>query len=170
MNPSAGVYTPPRPNLGPEPLDSPSLPMSWLVVGSIFLIATAFGIHRVVRRIGRKDRPKATKSSEIVPHSAESARKNPLLDLVTQVRDSLTCEFGDGIRARTTEELAVDPRLAEALGAESHSDLLAFLEATDVARFAGSDRGDAQGFFDDWSVWAADFVEAAGARSTISGK
>ena len=170
MNSSTVVYTPPRPNLGPEAFDSPALPAFWLIAGAMLLIATAFGLYRVVRPFMRKNKPRTTSSlgnrSDALDLSPEAA----LLDLVGKVRESLAAQFGEGIRARTTEELMADPRLAESLGAEAHSDLIEFLRLTDVARFAGSDRGHSQRLLEAWSAWAVGFLDAAGARSTISGK
>lgn len=52
------------------------------------------------------------------------------------LRESLAGRFGPSWRAKTTEEIATDPRLSEALGDERTGRLLSFLAAADRAKFA----------------------------------
>jgi hypothetical protein len=55
------------------------------------------------------------------------------------VRQALAARFGPAWRAKTTEELADRPELAERLGAERTARLVALLEAADRAKFADPD-------------------------------
>ncbi|HEX8199543.1 MAG TPA: hypothetical protein VF590_03585 [Isosphaeraceae bacterium] len=83
-------------------------------------------------------------------------------------RRALMVRFGPAWGAKTTEEIAAEPELAEALGPERAEQLVRFLRAADRARFAGEPAGAAHG--PDWADWVAAFVGEAGAMSRISGK
>jgi hypothetical protein len=52
------------------------------------------------------------------------------------MRDVLTKQFGTAWRAKTTEELAAEPRLAEVLGHDQLRELIRFLDQVDQLKFA----------------------------------
>jgi hypothetical protein len=91
------------------------------------------------------------------------------------VREALVARFGASWRARTTEEIAADATLAEALGPEPTARLVEFLSDADRAKFDDRD-GLQPPVPDDLPDWLIAFVAptsnvpAAGARSRIIGK
>lgn len=89
------------------------------------------------------------------------------------VRSALAARFGAQWNARTTEEIADDATLAEAIGPERSAQLVEFLSLADRAKF--DDREGVQSPLPDAAPeWLAGFVASsvpeAGARSMIKGK
>jgi hypothetical protein len=78
------------------------------------------------------------------PPAADPTPRDRLVGLSVTVRDALTAQFGVSCRAKTTEELSADERLAELLGAEGFRELMQFLDRIDLLKFAPerSDRRD----------------------------
>jgi hypothetical protein len=58
------------------------------------------------------------------------------MGLHESLREGLTTRFGNAFRAKTTEELSADERLAEHLGGEDFRDLIRFMDQLDRLRFA----------------------------------
>jgi hypothetical protein len=59
-----------------------------------------------------------------------------LVALSASTRQALTARFGATWRAKTTEELAAEPKLAEVLGPEPLKNLIEFLDRVDRLKFA----------------------------------
>lgn len=81
------------------------------------------------------------------------------------VRDALSVRFGNVWLAKTTEEIAADPGLLLAIGAERLEWLVEFLREADRAKFSDTEHHLA---YSDFEALAA-FVAEAGAMSTIKG-
>lgn len=112
-------------------------PAPWIELGlALGLVLAAVLAWRVVRRRAR--RPAPAVRPDLPGEGTESARERMIAWSVA-IRESLAVRFGPAWRAKTTEEIAGDPRLAAALGAERTARLLEFLAAADRAKFAGSD-------------------------------
>jgi hypothetical protein len=60
-----------------------------------------------------------------------------LIALAGTLRSALAERFGEGWRAKTTEEIAASPELAGELGVDGASSLVDFLRLADLAKFAG---------------------------------
>ena len=168
MKTSSVVFVPPRPNPGPEAFEDRGIGVFWLLAGCLIALGSALAIY-VVRVRFRKRRA----SLQTPGQAGLSATTTPAADLaslVREVRGRLAEHCGEGIRAKTTEELAADITIMESLGLEGTSNLIGFLRATDVMRFGSASRDDTQRLFDAWSDWAEGFCSAAGARSTTKGK
>jgi hypothetical protein len=175
--PTAAVFTPPRPNLGPEPLPdralSPAL-MAVLVMAIVLVIALLglVGLRRARRR-GRRG-----PARPLLPAGPFANRREQMAAWSEAVRVGLSAQLGGGWRARTTEEIAGDAALAEALGPETAAELVRYLALADLAKF--DDRQGLQSPLPDADVsppWLITLVgslppsdPAAGARSTIKGK
>ena len=67
---------------------------------------------------------------------ADPTPRDRLVGLSESIRDALTVQFGSSCRAKTTEELAVDEKLAQLLGEEGFRELIAFLDRIDLLKFA----------------------------------
>jgi hypothetical protein len=114
--------------------------------------------------------------------ATEPSDRERLIACAEEVRSALVARFGEGWRAKTTEEVAASAGLAEALGSETAGELIAFFRTADLAKFAG-DRFDAQAVPGDdqraptgWAERSSELVSriaaagTAGAKSTINGK
>lgn len=122
---------PPRPNLGPEPMDadrSSTLMIALLLVGGVILVAALLVFRR---------RWTVHQTIETTKWTAGDSAEAQLLALRQRARALLAARFGPALRARTTEELADDPHLAEALGVEKLDQLIALLRAGDRLLFDG---------------------------------
>ncbi len=134
MNPDAtpppgAALVPPRPNLGPEPLEpGPAWPF-WLALIAAILLAAGF----ISRRRRRRVHPSSAIEASVEPVGSSS---EILIGWADRARDVLAERFGPARRASTTEELADDAGLVEQLGPELTADLLALLRAADRAKFA----------------------------------
>lgn len=132
MNPDAtpppgAALVPPRPNLGPEPLESaPAWPIG-LALSTAILLAAWLAARR---RRGHSS------SAIEAPVEPVGSPREILIGWADRARDALAERFGPTRRASTTEELADDAGLVEQLGPELTADLLALLRAADRAKFA----------------------------------
>ncbi len=159
-----GILIPPRPNLGPEPLEKPSHVNAWPVAAAVTFVVIVLCL--VLRRRARR----IANMTSVQPAVAD-APADALHALADSIRAQLVLRFGDPWRARTTEQIAESPAIAEALGPESFHKLVAFLQAVDVVKYSGQEHGDSDAIRAEWSDWAAHFVaDAAGARSATTGK
>ena len=168
MKNSNVVYVPPRPNLDPEGFADQGIGAFTILSGFIIALGTASAIYIVLLRFQK--RRKSSKASARKRLSESSISPADLASLVREVRGKLAERFGEGIRAKTTEELACDLTITELMGLEGSSNLIAFFRATDPMRFGSSGLDDPQRLLDIWSDWALDFCAAAGARSMTNGK
>jgi hypothetical protein len=66
----------------------------------------------------------------------DTSPRGQLVALSQSIRDSLAIQFGTAWRAKTTEELAAEPRLAELLGHDQLQELVRFLDQVDRLKFA----------------------------------
>ena len=158
----AAPLLPPRPNLGPEPWPKPS-PWWWIVaLAASVLVSTVIAI-RVMRHRKKSKRLSPVSSSSIAPRTID----HPLTAWAESVRDVLVARFGPSWAAKTTEEIAAEPSLAERLGSERAAQLVRFFHAADRAKFAGDhdvssrdgDHGEA------WAGWAEEFVGSVSRES-----
>lgn len=130
---------PPKPNLGPEPWRDVR-PHSWLLLSAIVvaIVGVAFLLGWTWRR---RAALRARRALSAVAMAAEPTPRDRLVGLSESIRDALTVPFGISGRAKTTEELASDERLAGLLGDEDFRELIRFLDRIDVIKFA-PERGD----------------------------
>jgi hypothetical protein len=137
----------------------------------------------VIRSRGRS----ATKAKQPDPSAAGPERQSAavtarerVVDLSESVREALAARFGESWRAKTTEEIASEPSLAETLGALSAEHLIGFLQVADLVKFA-ADRlpgylpeiePDLQRAEAEAGAWleALAAEASAGANSTIKGE
>lgn len=145
------TLAPPRPNLGPEPLPaegSLSLLIPVLLGGLLILAAVVIAWRR-----RRRSADPITQTRGIPRDDSPEAR---LLALRERARAILTRRFGPALRARTTEEVAADPRLAETLGGDDLAKLTNLLRAGDRILFdreAASGRdGDLSADLERWTA------------------
>jgi hypothetical protein len=130
--PAAKGLVPPRPNLGPEPW--PTGP-PW---GAMF-VAAVLGLAMIIallfaRLLGRR-RPGARVGG--APASpAEVTPRDQMVALSAAIRQALSDKLGPSWRAKTTEEVAIDPLLENLLGREHLGELSRFLDRVDRLKFA----------------------------------
>jgi hypothetical protein len=147
------ALVPPRPNPGPEPWSGDggfATPLLLLAIAAACL--SAFWIwRRRRRRLNHPSRRPPTPSQPL-----DDSPEARLLALCEQVRGTLSSRFGPGVRARTTEEIAVDPQIRDLLGVEHFDRLTELLRTGDRLKFArqGAQRAvvDQVGEF---AVWAS---------------
>ena len=130
--PLARSLVPPRPNLGPEswPASQPVDPL-WLflaIPASAFVI---WAFWRILRRTLARSRP-----DRATPDETDVTPRGRLVALSTSTKNALAARFGTTWRAKTTEELAAEPLLAEVLGPEPLQELIEFLDRIDRLKFA----------------------------------
>jgi hypothetical protein len=146
-----------------------------LVIVSLVVMAALglLGLRRVVRRRRARQGP----ARRDAPTGPFGSRREQMAAWSAAVRAALASRFGDHWRARTTEEIAADVDLAEALGGERREELVQFLARADLAKF--DDREGLQPPLPDppgAPLWMVEFVAAAasapaaGASSRIKGK
>lgn len=134
MNPAVKtVYTPPRPNLGPEPLvESPP----WLGIAlGLALVIVAWLAWKLRRRTPGQS---ATNDRRPMPDEGSDSPRERMVAWSLSIRESMAGTFGPAWLAKTTEEIAADPILSATLGPEPAAQLIAFLAAADRAKFADS--------------------------------
>ena len=134
MNPAnARGLVPPRPNLGPEPWsDPPPIALLLWVAGALACLVLIWFARRRLRRsrVGRA----GAHLSNYGP--SDTTPRGRLVAHSHSIRDVLANQFGTAWRAKTTEELAADPRLAEVLGQDQLQALIRFLDQVDQLKFA----------------------------------
>jgi hypothetical protein len=132
---------PPRPNLGPEPWREPDA-TPWLLLALGLAALAGLLIAWAWRRRGARGARGPVASAIGAP--ADPTPRDRLVGLSETIRDALTAQFGHSCRAKTTEELSVDERLAQLLGQDGFRDLIQFLDRVDLLKFA-PDRSDDRG-------------------------
>lgn len=141
------VLTPPRPNLGPEPWrDEPASALwTWLALATAACLALA-----IVRR-----RRRAAGAPAFAQLGFDESPEVRLVALGDRLRAVLAARLGPTIRARTTEEIAADPRLADRLDAEDLGRLAAVLGACDRVKFSGPGADEPyRDLLPEWAQWA----------------
>jgi hypothetical protein len=133
---------PPQPNLGPEPWREPEASprlLFALAIAAVAILLATWGWRRRIRLAARR-----RGASSARPLVADPTPRDQLVGLSETIRDALTAQFGVSCRAKTTEELSADERLAQLLGAEAFQELMQFLDRIDLVKFAPerSDRRD----------------------------
>lgn len=167
---------PPRPNLGPEPWSDPPGPGP-LELGAAVALAVGVAAAAVVliqaRRRWRSEAGARPGPSAIL-EAAEAeglTDADRLLRRAEALREALISAFGPSWAARTTEEVAAAPVLAERLGPEGAARVVALLGAADRAKFAGI--ADDQGGPEE-SSWLGEAIASLSAparpRSSTIGK
>jgi hypothetical protein len=158
---------PPHPNLGPELLQDSSRFDAWSIATALAIVAL---LSWVIWRF--RTRRKQSNAEAIPGHLAPPDTPAAAVDAFAQsVRTRIITRFGETWRARTTEQIAGDPGIAEALGPDEFAKLVTFLREVDVLKYSGHDDTNPEAILARWSDWAAHFVaEAAGARSATTAK
>ncbi len=158
---------PPRPNLGPEPWRDDSTSALWPA-----WLALAFLAALVAAWIARRRRPGEAAAPGLSAEE-DDAPETRLVALGVFLRAVLAARLGPTVRARTTEEIAADPRLIERLDAEDLGRLVAILDAGDRVKFAR--RGVAESLLEgdslpEWTAWAASLDARLAARREEAGQ
>ncbi len=129
----------PRPNLGPEPWSSASpvwTPLELgIVVAMVVLIATLAVLKRRRLRAAARDERLGTSDLDV----ADLTPSQRLVASSAAVRAALIAEFGPTWGARTTQEIAADPLLADRLGPVAAESVVDYLDQVDRAKFAGEE-------------------------------
>jgi hypothetical protein len=130
--PTARSLLPPRPNLGTEPWsDSRSVDRAWLVAPALIALVAAWIAWRLVRA-----RRAPTPQGPVSLQPLDESPRGRLVALSSSAKTALAARFGPAWRAKTTEELAVEPALAQLLGPDLFPELIEFLDRTDRLKFA----------------------------------
>jgi hypothetical protein len=126
---------PPRDNLGPEPWPEPDA-TPWLLltlgIAAVAVVLLAWLWRR--RRAALRARRASTAVSGLA--AADPTPRDRLVGLSGSIREALIVQFGSSCRAKTTEELSTDDRLAQLLGKEGFQELIQFLDRIDLLKFA----------------------------------
>lgn len=175
--PTRAVLVPPRPNLGPDPFPPPVVSTRTLTALGVIVPLIFLGLIGLRRRFKSRRRPPPPRVvASRTPVTEPSSARDWMIVWSDSVRDALVERFGPSWRAKTTEEIATDERLADALGSEQAAQLLMFLNEADRAKFAAeSDSSWAleDQRADDWREWVGRFLEPpvpAGPITSTNGK
>lgn len=144
----------PRPNLGPEPWSTPAPVWTPLEIGIVAGIALLIVVLAILKR--RRVRV-AAQGEPLGSADLDAADETPSRRLIASsaaVRAALIAEFGPTWGARTTQEIAADPALADRLGPAVAQGVVAYFEQVDRAKFAGEEFVDV----DEWLRSAQDFI------------
>ncbi len=149
---------PPRPNLGPEPWTEPEV-TPWLPL-ALGLAALAVLLLAWLRRRGARRVRGAVPATD--GPAADPTPRDRLVGLSETIRDALTAQFGHSCRAKTTEELSADERLAQLLGPDGFRELIQFLDRIDRLKFAPDRPGENGEDLDEaFRTWAPRMTDLA---------
>jgi hypothetical protein len=185
LNPESArtsVLVPPYPILGPEPMERQDWQaVAWALAGGLVavLIGTALLIRSRRRSATRTKQPDPS-VTEAERQSAGVTARERVVELSESVREALVARFGESWRAKTTEEIASEPSLADTLGVPLAEHLIDFLQVADLVKFA-ADRlpgylpklePDLQRAEAEAGAWLEALAAegSAGANSTINGE
>ena len=131
--PLGRALLPPRPNLGPESWpDRAPVDWRWLVmIGIVGSILAGWAFWKLARRRLARSRERLNNPEQVDP-----TPRGRLVALSMLTKNALATRFGSTWRAKTTEELAVEPLLVQQLGPESLEELITFLDRIDRLKFA----------------------------------
>jgi hypothetical protein len=94
--------------------------------------------------------------------SSDDSAEAQLLNLAGKVREALASRFGPALRARTTEEIATDPQLMEAIGETQVTSLTELLTTADRWKFApppqNGQEEDLRELLSNWEAWHKSFL------------
>lgn len=149
---------PPRPNLGPEPWPESDRGFWPLIVAGLLgmlVIATAVFI-RARRRKRRQGRPAPVPGPAPMEPEAPATPRDRLVRAADVIRAALVQRHGPAWAAKTTEEIAAEPAMADWLGPERAAAVNRLLAQADLAKFAARDGTfDASIAPDDLDTWEA---------------
>ena len=120
--------------LGPEPWSETRIDRELPLEIGLALALVLAGVLWIVRR-RRVIRRRATLAEPPVSAHDDSPDA-ALLSLAASVREALAARFGPSLRARTTEEIAADAAIREALGEGNLEPLTRLLITADRWKFA----------------------------------
>jgi hypothetical protein len=149
------------------------------VLAVVLILFAALGVLGFRKRLGARRLDGNRPARPTAPAGPFGSRREQMAAWSAAVRSALAARLGGHWHTRTTEELAADPSLAEALGAGPATELLGFLALADRAKF--DDHVGLQPplpcpeLVPDWLAAlvaspSSSAAPAAAARSTISGK
>jgi hypothetical protein len=151
---SPRALVPPRPNLGPEPWSETRIERELPLEIGLALGLVLAGLLWIVRRRSVGRRRASLAEPQVSEH--DDSPGAVLLSLATRVREALAARFGPALRARTTEEIAADAEIREALGEVNLEPLTHLLIAADRWKFASEPgNGQEESLLDDLSTWKA---------------
>jgi len=129
--------------LGLWPLLGVGLVFAALLAGAVWIIS-----HRRRRR-------RAVSTPQ--PVTSLDTPDAQLLSLAVRARETLATRFGPSLRARTTEEIAADTQVKEALGNDHFESLIRLLSTADHWKFASPpENGQTESLLEElphWSAW-----------------
>jgi hypothetical protein len=174
------TLVPPYPIFGPEALDERLSVQSWpLVLAFVLAAGGALWLARIwlMRRL-RSGRGASVEGPVGQSAGHEYSTRDRVVACSATLRDALVARYGDGWRAKTTQEIESTLIPGDGLDEVFVAGLIRFLFVADLAKFGGEwfgthlDQHHAQRDLTDPEAWCATLVAglAAGARSTISGK
>jgi hypothetical protein len=149
----------PRPNLGPEPLPATPSSAPRLILVSLAIAWVFVSALRIWRPRGQT----TTIPAASVIRTPNELR-SPMATWAEAVRERLVARYGPSWAAKTTEELASRPELAEQFTPEQASQIIAFLQAADRVKFAHDGEEPAQR--ETWEGWVSEFLASADAEPT----
>lgn len=163
---SPRALVPPRPNLGPEPWSETRIDRELPLEMGLALVLVLAGVFWIIRR-RRVVRRRVVLT---VPQSSahDDSPGAVLLSLAARVREDLAARFGPSLRARTTEEIAADAAIREALGDGNLEPLTHLLITADRWKFASEPgNGWEESLLDDlpnWEAWHKTFLAELAAK------
>jgi hypothetical protein len=129
----------------------------------VFVLAAVFWIIRRRRAYRRRV---SLAEPEVAAH--DDSPGAVLVSLAAKVREGLAARFGPSLRARTTEEIAADAAIREALGEVNLEPLTHLLIAADRWKFASEPgNGREESLLDDlsnWEEWHKTFLAELAAK------
>jgi hypothetical protein len=163
LNPTSApshVLVPPRPNLGPEPWSEAHSSTYLVLEIGLVLAALLLAAYRFLRRRrASRRRPFLPQNHLVAPDDSPGSQ---LLNLAGQIREALATRLGPSMRARTTEEIAADPQLREALGDKHFDPSIQFLAMADRWKFAPAPENGREKILHDelpgWEAWHRSFL------------
>jgi hypothetical protein len=151
---SPRALVPPRPNLGPEPWSETRIDRELPLEVGLALALGLAGLLWIIRRRRVVRRRLAVIEKQVSAH--DDSPGAVLLSLAARVREDLAARFGPSLRARTTEEIAADAAIREALGSKNLEPLTHLLITADRWKFASEPgNGLEESMLDDLSNWEA---------------
>jgi hypothetical protein len=151
---SPRALVPPRPNLGPEPWSETRIDRELPLEIGVALALVLGGLLWIIRRRRVIRRRAALAETKVSAH--DDSPGAVLVSLASRVREDLAARFGPSLRARTTEEIAADAAIREALGEGNLEPLTHLLITADRWKFASEyGNGREESLLDDLSNWEA---------------